>query len=184
LRKRITSLTQDTFLFRDTLAENIAFGKPKATMEEIVEAARKAGADKFIRKFPDGYDTLVGEGGATLSGGQRQRISFARAALRDCPVMIFDEPATGLDIHAEKEAKEALGNMKHDHTICIITHRLNFLDLADWAIYIRDGRLMEQGDPRELFEKKAGFYEFVYSEANRAGDSEWPGDIIFKDPEC
>jgi ABC-type multidrug transport system fused ATPase/permease subunit len=178
LRKRLTSLTQEIYLFRTTLAENIAFGKRHATMEEIEAAARTAGADQFISKFPDGYDTLVGEGGLTLSGGQRQRISFARAALRNSPIMIFDEPATGLDIHAEKEAKNALRGMKENRTICIITHRLNFLELADWTIYIRDGRLVEEGDPKELLEKKGEFYGFVSSEVTRTGYSEWPLDVI------
>jgi ATP-binding cassette subfamily B protein len=178
LRKRITSLTQEVFLFRTTLAENIAFGKRHAAMEEIIEAARIAGADSFIGKFPDGYETLVGEGGLTLSGGQRQRISFARAALRNSPVMIFDEPATGLDIHAEKEAKDALRRMKKDHTIFIITHRLNFLDLADWAVFIRDGRLVEQGDPGQLIEKRGEFYNFVSREIDRQDGTELPDDLM------
>jgi ABC-type multidrug transport system fused ATPase/permease subunit len=178
LRKRVTSLTQDIYLFRGTLAENIAFGKPEATMEEITAAARTAGAEEFINRFPGGYDTLVGEAGVTLSGGQRQRISFARATLRNSPVMIFDEPATGLDIHAEKEAKDALQAMKDSHTICIITHRLNFLELADWTIYIRDGHLVEQGYPGELLENKGEFYRFVSHEVSRTGYSEWPRDMI------
>jgi ABC-type multidrug transport system fused ATPase/permease subunit len=178
LRKRVTSLTQDIYLFRGTLAENIAFGKPKATTEEIVAAARTAGADEFIRKFPGGYDTLVGEAGVTLSGGQRQRISFARATLRNAPVMIFDEPATGLDIHAEKEAKDALRAMKENHTLCIITHRLNFLELADWTIFIRDGHLVEQGCPGDLLENKGEFYRFVSHEVSRTGYSEWPQNMI------
>lgn len=178
LRKRITSLTQDIYLFRGTLAENIAFGKPKATMEEIEAAARTAGAEEFIRRFPGGYETLVGEAGVTLSGGQRQRISFARATLRNSPVMIFDEPATGLDIHAEKEAKDALHAMKENRTLCIITHRLNFLELADWTIYIRDGRLVEQGYPGDLLENKGEFYRFVSHEVSRTGYSEWPQNMI------
>lgn len=178
LRKRVTTLTQDIYLFRGTLAENIAFGKPKASTEEIEEAARIAGADGFIRKFPEGYDTLVGEGGVTLSGGQRQRISFARAALRNSPIMIFDEPATGLDIHAEKEAKDALRAMKENRTICIITHRLNFLDLADWTIFIRDGHLVEQGFPGDLLENRGEFYAFVSHEVSRTGYSEWPRNTI------
>jgi ABC-type multidrug transport system fused ATPase/permease subunit len=147
-------------------------------MDEIVAAARHAGADEFISKFPDGYDTLVGMGGATLSGGQRQRISFARATLRNSPVMIFDEPATGLDIHAEKEAKDALYNMKKNRTLFIITHRLNFLELADWTVFIRNGRLVEQGEPRRLLEKKGEFYSFVSDEITRTGFSDWPRNLI------
>lgn len=178
LRKRITSLTQEVFLFRTTLAENIAFGRRHSSVEEIMEAARIAGADTFINKFPEGYDTLVGEGGLTLSGGQRQRISFARAALRNSSVMIFDEPATGLDIHAEREAKDSLRRMKKDHTIFIITHRLNFLELADWAVFIRDGCLVEEGIPRELIDKRGEFYNFVSHEIDRRGSTELPDDLI------
>ncbi len=174
LRKRITTLTQDIFLFRMTIAENIAFGRPRATHDEIVRAANFAGAEGFINQLSDGYDTIIGERGSTLSGGQRQRITLARAALRDSPIMIFDEPATGLDIHAEKEAKNALRKLKGDHTLFIITHRLNFLELADWAIFIRDGRLVEQGEPLELLNNKGEFYKFVSTEINRTGYSEWP----------
>jgi ABC-type multidrug transport system fused ATPase/permease subunit len=164
LRKRITSLTQEPFLFRLNIRENIAFGKPKASFEEIVEAARLVRADDFIRRLPAGYETLVGEGGLTLSGGQRQRVSFARAALRNSPVMIFDEPATGLDVRSEKEAKEALGALKAGRTMLIITHRLNFLDLADWVILIRDGGLIDQGRPAELMARSESFKTYVAGE--------------------
>lgn len=178
LRKRITSLTQEVFLFRTTLKDNIAFGKRHATMEEIKQAARLVGADRFIEKFPDGYETEVGEGGLTLSGGQRQRVSFARAALRNSPMMIFDEPVTGLDIHAEKIVKEALRALKLGRTLLVITHRLNFLDLADWTVFIRDGRLVEEGDPMELLNKKGEFCKFVAREVDRTGYEEWPGRYL------
>jgi ATP-binding cassette subfamily B protein len=178
LRRKITSLTQEVFLFRTSLKDNIAFGKRRATPEEIKRAARLVGADSFIEKFPDGYDTEVGEGGLTLSGGQRQKISFARAALRDSPIMIFDEPATGLDIHAEKIVKEALHALKPGRTLLVITHRLNFLDLADWAVFIRDGKLVEEGDPLELVNNKGEFYNFVASEIDRTGYDEWPGKFL------
>lgn len=161
LRKNITPLTQETFLFRMTVADNIGFGKRRATREEIEQAAKLVGADEFIKQLPKGYDTLVGEGGATLSGGQRQRISFARAALRQAPIMIFDEPATGLDVHAEKEAKEVLRKLHSQKTLIIITHRLHFLELADWVIFVKNGRLCDEGDPRELIQKSEGFKEFV-----------------------
>jgi len=144
-----------------TVADNIGFGKRRATREEIEQAAKLVGADEFIKQLPKGYDTLVGEGGATLSGGQRQRISFARAALRQAPIMIFDEPATGLDVHAEKEAKEVLRKLHSQKTLIIITHRLHFLELADWVIFVKNGRLCDEGDPRELIQKSEGFKEFV-----------------------
>jgi ABC-type multidrug transport system fused ATPase/permease subunit len=178
LRRKITSLTQEVFLFRTSLKDNIAFGKRRATMEEIERAARLVGADRFIDKFPDGYDTEVGEGGLTLSGGQRQKISFARAALRNSPIMIFDEPATGLDIHAEKIVKEALQALKPGRTLLVITHRLNFLDLADWAVFIRDGGLVEEGKPLELINNKGEFYNFVAQEIDRTGYDEWPDKFL------
>ena len=164
LRKRITSLTQEPFLFRVSIKENIAFGKPKASMEELIEAAKLVGADSFVRNLPSGYETMVGEGGLTLSGGQRQRISFARAALRNSPVMLFDEPATGLDIHSEKESKEALRALKRGRTLLIITHRLNFLDLADWVVFIRDGQLVDEGLLAELLKNNIGFRDYVADE--------------------
>jgi ATP-binding cassette subfamily B protein len=164
LRKLITSLTQEPFLFRVNVRENISFGKPKATQDEIEAAARLVGAADFIGRLRDRYDTLVGEGGLTLSGGQRQRISFARAALRNSPVMIFDEPATGLDVHSEREAKVALAALKRGRTLLIITHRLNFLDLADWIIFIREGKLVEQGTLRELIDLRASFHEYIAGE--------------------
>lgn len=159
-RKRITSLAQEAFLFRTTIRDNISFGKPKATFEEIVAAARQVGADEFIRALPQGYDTLVGEGGQTLSGGQRQRITFARAALRNSRIMIFDEPATGLDPQAEKVAQEALVSLKEGRTLLLITHRLNFLNLADRIIFLEEGKLAEEGTPSDLLERKGRFFGF------------------------
>ncbi len=161
LRKRITTLAQDTFLFRMSIRDNIAFGRKRATQEEIEQAAKLSGAEEFIVKLPDGYDTVVGEGGSTLSGGQRQRICFARAILRGAPVMIFDEPATGLDIHAEREAKEFLRSMHGQRTLIIITHRMHFLDLADWVVFIRDGRVVQQGTPDDLAARRDEFQRFV-----------------------
>ncbi|MDH4037877.1 MAG: ABC transporter ATP-binding protein/permease [Candidatus Krumholzibacteria bacterium] len=161
LRKRISPLTQESFLFRSSIAENIAFGARNATAEEIQEVAARVGADDFIQTLPHGYDTLVGEGGATLSGGQRQRVSFARALLRNSPLMIFDEPATGLDVHAEAAAKELLARTREGRTLIVITHRLHFLELADWVVYVRDGEVLEQGDPQELAGRRGAFWEFV-----------------------
>ncbi len=160
IRKQITPLSQDTFLFRMSIGDNIGFGKRKATQEEIINAAELVGADEFIKNLPNGYDTLVGEGGFTMSGGQRQQISFARAALRQSPVMVFDEPATGLDVHAEKEAKDLLSRFRLNKTVLIITHRLHLLDLADWVIFLRDGMVAEEGTPEELLKRGGQFHEF------------------------
>lgn len=164
----MTPLTQNTFLFRATVAENIAFGKSHATAEEITLAARKASAHEFIEELPDGYETMLGEDGLTLSGGQRQLISFARAALRDTPVMIFDEPATGLDIHTEERAKAALSSLRKDRTVVIITHRLHFLDLADHVVFMRDGSLVGEGPPDKLRNSCGAFAEYIRTTAPQA----------------
>lgn len=161
LRKQITSLTQDITMFHTSIRENIAFARPDATFEDITGAAKKVGAHDFIESLPDGYDTVVGEGGLTLSGGQRQRVAFARAALRDSRIMLFDEPATGLDAGAEQAAKEALASLRDGRTLVIITHRLNFLDLSDHAILIRDGKIVDEGMTTALLAQDGPFREYV-----------------------
>lgn len=161
LRKQIAGLSQDITMFHASIRENIAFARPDATFEELVAAATKVGAHDFIEALPDGYETNVGEGGLTLSGGQRQRLAFARAALRDSRIMIFDEPATGLDAEAERAAKDALASLKEGRTLIIITHRLNFLDLADHAILIKDGQIVDEGAPGELLARGGPFQEYV-----------------------
>jgi ATP-binding cassette subfamily B protein len=160
LRKRVTSLSQDITMFHASIRENIAFARPGALMDEIITAARQAGADEFIAQLPDGYETVVGEGGLTVSGGQRQRLAFARAALRNSPIMIFDEPATGLDAGAELAAKQALAALQSERTTIIITHRLNFLDLADHIVLLDNGSVLEEGCPAELRRKGGAFDEF------------------------
>ncbi len=161
LRKRITPMTQETFLFRSTIADNIAFGKRGSSTEDIRRAAQISGADLFIDSMSEGYNTLVGEGGATLSGGQRQLISFARAALRDTPIMLFDEPASGLDVETEERARGALRRLKDGRTLVIISHRLNMLDLADHVIMIDQGVVVQQGNPSELREQDGILRNFV-----------------------
>lgn len=160
LRKRVTPLLQDSFLFHMSIAENIAFGNENATPEQIAAAARLANAAEFIERLPDGYGTLVGEGGATLSGGQRQRLSIARAVLRESPVMILDEPTTGLDVGAETIARDALAALRKRCTLLVITHRLQFLELADWVVFVKDGRVLDEGTPAELQERCEAFREF------------------------
>ena len=160
LRKQITVLSQESLLFRQTIRDNIAFGKPDATLDEILAAAKRVGAHDFIEELPKGYDTLIGEGGRTLSGGQSQRIAFARAALRDSRIMIFDEPTTGLDPSAESVAREAISLLKEDKTVLLITHRLSLLDMADWIVYMVDGSVVEQGTLESLLCWEGKFYEF------------------------
>ncbi len=161
LRKRMTPLTQDTFLFRTSIYDNIAFSKSHPTEEEVYAAAKKVGADTFIRELPDGYQTLVGEGGVTLSGGQRQLLSFARASLRDTPIMILDEPAGGLDIQIERDVLSAIKRLQKGRTFIIITHRLSYLDLADHIVFMRGGTTIEEGSLAALTERNGEFAKYI-----------------------
>jgi len=164
LRKRVAPLLQDAFLFHMSIAENIAFGASDPDMEAIREAARLAGADEFIDRLPDGYDTVVGESGATLSGGQRQRLAVARAILRDAPIMIFDEPTTGLDVRTEMAAKASFASIRADRTLLLITHRLHFLDIADWVVFVHEGRVVDEGEPAELARRCRPYRDFIARE--------------------
>lgn len=164
LRKRVAPLMQEAFLFHTSIADNIAFGAGDAGEEDIVAAARLAGADEFIDRMPEGFDTLVGEGGATLSGGQRQRLAIARAVLRDSPIMIFDEPTTGLDIRTEMAAKQSLRSLREGRTLLVITHRLHFLDMADWVVFVDGGRVVDEGTPADLAGRCVPYRDFVARE--------------------
>jgi ATP-binding cassette subfamily B protein len=132
---------QDAVLFSATLAENIAYGRPDATMEQIIEAAKLANAHEFICNLPDGYDTLVGERGMHLSGGERQRIALARAFLKDAPILILDEPTSSVDVRTEGAILEALGRLMHGRTTFMIAHRLSTLDSCDMRLEISEGEL-------------------------------------------
>lgn len=166
LRDQISVLAQESFLLRMSVRENIAFSRPGAAFEEIVAAARWVGAHEFIERLPEGYDTLVGEGGQTLSGGQRQRIAFARAALRDARILIFDEPASGLDPESERAARQALAAIKESRTVLLITHRLGLLDLADRLAFIEGGKLVEAGALADLLAQGERFSAFYRSWEN------------------
>ena len=161
LRQRISFVLQETLLFRATVAQNIAYGKPEATHAEIVRAAKLANAAEFIAKMPDGYDTMIGERGVTLSGGQRQRITIARAIIRDAPILILDEPSAGLDAESEKLVFDALGNLMEGRTSIVIAHRLATVRRADVIFVIDGGRLVEQGTHEELLENE-GLYARLY----------------------
>ena len=169
LRAQITPVSQDALLLRQSIGDNISFGKPEATIEEIMDAARSAGADEFIRDLPDGYDTLIGEGGQTLSGGQRQRIAFARAVLRDSRIMIFDEPANGLDAASEGVVREALEFLKADRSVLLITHQLNLVASADHVLFLEEGEVVEQGDIETLMASRGRFWTFYQEWLSRAG---------------
>jgi ATP-binding cassette subfamily B protein len=150
LRENISVVLQDAFLFPMTLGENIAFGNPDASFEEVIEAAKAAQAHDFIVKLPQGYDTMISEAGASLSGGQRQRISIARAFLKKAPIMILDEPTSAVDALTEARIFSALNEFSKGKTVFLISHRLSTLKHADLIITIKDGQVVEQGTHQSL----------------------------------
>ncbi len=161
IRKQIGIVLQTPFLFRGTLAENIAYGKPDATREEIIRAAKAANAHDFITRLPEGYDTIVGEGGTGLSGGEMQRISIARAILHDPRILILDEATSSVDTETERQIQEALETLVKGRTTIAIAHRLSTLYNADRIIVLNHGKLEEQGPPQKLMESKGAFYHLV-----------------------
>jgi ABC-type multidrug transport system fused ATPase/permease subunit len=150
LRRQIGLVTQDTFLFDDTVAHNIAYGRRRAVPEAIEAAARQAFAHDFISRLPDGYQTRVGEGGAKLSGGQRQRLALARAILRDPAILILDEFTSQCDPESEQLIHQALRQFAKDRTTFIIAHRLNTLEIADRIVVLDAGRIEAVGTHNEL----------------------------------
>ncbi|MGB9677303.1 MAG: ABC transporter ATP-binding protein, partial [Candidatus Ratteibacteria bacterium] len=161
LRKHIGLVLQEPFLFRGTIAENISYGKPDATFEEIINAAKIANAHEFIMKFPNGYDTLLGERGAGLSGGEKQRITIARAVLCAPPILILDEATSSVDTESEKKIQDALSSLWKGRTTIIIAHRLSTLRETDKIIVIDDGKIVEIGNHTELIEKKGIYYNLI-----------------------
>ncbi|WP_088888830.1 ABC transporter ATP-binding protein [Leptolyngbya ohadii] len=166
LRPQISVVLQDSLLFAATVWENIAYGVPHATREEIQAAAHLANAHTFIEALPQGYDTILGERGATLSGGQRQRLAIARAAIRKAPILILDEPTTGLDQANEQAIVTALHQLAQDRTTFLITHNLQLATRSDLILYLENGRLLEQGTHRELLRLK-GRYAALYQIQNQ-----------------
>ena len=161
LRDQIGFVLQDTVLFRGSIRENIAYGRPGATEQEIAEAAKLANADEFILRMPRLYDTLVGERGLTLSGGQRQRIGIARAIVRNSPILILDEPTAALDVESERLVIEALERLMKGRTVITIAHRLSTIRDADRIIVLKGGVVAEQGTHRELL-ALGGVYAELY----------------------
>jgi ATP-binding cassette subfamily B protein len=161
-RRHIGIVLQDPFLFYGTIAENIAYGKPSATREEIIAAARAARAHEFILQLADGYDSIVGERGQTLSGGERQRISIARALLIDPRILILDEATSSVDTQTERQIQEALDNLVRGRTTIAIAHRLSTLRKADRLVVLEHGRIVETGQHQELLANPAGAYAKLY----------------------
>jgi ABC-type multidrug transport system fused ATPase/permease subunit len=157
LRDQVSLVLQDALLFSGTIRENIAFGRPDATDKQIAEAARVANCHEFVRRLPEGYETIIAEGGTTLSGGQRQRIAIARAVLRDAPILILDEPTASLDAISERAVVEALQRAAARRTTLTIAHRLSTVRFANRVIVMEAGRIVEEGSPRELLRSNGTF---------------------------
>jgi ATP-binding cassette, subfamily B, bacterial len=157
LRHQISFVLQESFLFNASIRQNIAYGKPESTREEIYYAAKLANAIEFIEKMPEGFDTVVGERGVTLSGGQRQRIAIARAIVRDAPILILDEPTSGLDAASEELVLDALGHLMHGRTTLVIAHRMATIRRADLILVVNFGTIVESGTHKDLI-SKGGLY--------------------------
>ena len=158
---------QNVYLFHDTIANNIRFGQPDAPMEQVVAAARKARCHDFIMKLPQGYDTVIGEGGGTLSGGERQRLSIACAMMKDAPIIILDEATANVDPENEKELMEAIAELTQAKTVIMIAHRLKTVRRADQILVVDKGRIVQRGTHEELMTQD-GIYRCFISGREKA----------------
>ena len=161
LMENFSFVFQRVYLFEDTIANNIRFGRPEASMEDVIEAAKKACCHDFIMELPEGYDTVVGEGGATLSGGEKQRIAIARAIMKNAPIIILDEATANVDPENEKEITEAIENLTKEKTIIMIAHRLKTVRHADQIVVIDKGKIVQQGKHDELIKQEGIYKNFV-----------------------
>lgn len=167
LRQKIGLVQQDVFLFSDSIAENIAYGREDAEPEEIFRAAKLAAADRFIADLPDGYDTMVGERGVKLSGGQKQRISIARVFLKNSPIVIFDEATSALDTETETLVQETLDKLAKNRTTIIIAHRLSTIRNVDCIFVLDQGQLIESGTHEELLARKGKYYDLYEAQKKK-----------------
>lgn len=167
LRRSIGIVQQDVFLFSDSIRENIAYGRPDATEQEIIEAAKLADAHEFIMKLPDGYDSAIGERGVKLSGGQKQRLAIARVFLKNPPVLILDEATSALDNETERKIQQALQDLSHNRTTLVIAHRLATIRHADRIVVLTKDGICEEGTHDELMECKGLYYDLYMSQFDK-----------------
>ena len=167
LMENFTFVFQNVYLFHDTIANNIRFGQPDAPMEKVIEAAKKACCHEFIEALPEGYDTVIGEGGASLSGGEKQRISIARAMMKDAPVIFLDEATANVDPENENDLMRAIQELIAKKTVIMIAHRLKTVEHADQILVVDHGKIVQQGTHGELMEED-GIYRNFISERREA----------------
>ena len=167
--KNFSFVFQNVYLFADTIANNIAFGRENATREEIVTAAKKACCHDFIMSLPDGYDTVIGEGGASISGGEKQRISIARAIMKNAPIIILDEATANVDPENEKEIVEAIDALTKEKTIIMIAHRLKTVRNADQIVVVDSGKIAQLGTHTQLMQEGGIYKNFVNARQQAAG---------------
>jgi subfamily B ATP-binding cassette protein MsbA len=167
LRQQIAIVTQEPILFNDTVRNNIAYGSPDASDEAVEKAARAAYAFDFVKGFPRGFETVIGELGGRLSGGEKQRICIARALLKDAPILILDEATSALDSEAEKLVQKALENLMKGRTAFLIAHRLSTVDFAHRIIVLKRGEIVEQGSHAELLARRGAFFKLHQMQFNQ-----------------
>ena len=167
--KNLSLVFQDVYLFQDTIENNIRFANPQASHEEVVAAAKKAHCHNFIMALPDGYNTMVGEGGSSLSGGEKQRVSIARALLKNAPIILLDEATSSVDPENEYEILAAIEELSKGHTVISIAHRLSTVRKADQILVIDGGKLVQEGKHSDLI-KEEGIYSSFINARERAAN--------------